>query len=337
MLGDQARRSVEQARQVRGRASLRILQRRAVAKPDEGEKLVQLAIAVHRQRLASQGVERNRVLGDDWRKNDAHAAILTRSMRSVQRNRTDRVMLGSRGGWCTISLDVARICGVWMRDAMARRYAYIVFAAATLAVALPLVHAQRASETASRPGASPAPKILVEKNIEARMRDGVVLRADVYRPDTTERLPALLQRTPYSKNPGQDDNQFRRLAARGYVVVVQDTRGRYMSDGVARPHDEGEDGYDTVEWAAKLPYVSGRVGTFGGSYSATTQLMAATAAAAASGRDVAGVVVSQPLRHGLPGRRVLPRATGCRGTLARAPMCGAARISRRSCATVRSA
>ena len=158
---------------------------------------------------------------------------------------------------------------------MARRYAYIAFAAATLAVALPLVHAQRASETASRPSASPAPKILVEKNIEARMRDGVVLRADVYRPDTTERLPALLQRTPYSKNPGQDDNQFRRLAARGYVVVVQDTRGRYMSDGVARPHDEGEDGYDTVEWAATLPYVSGRVGTFGGSYSATTQLIAA--------------------------------------------------------------
>ena len=158
---------------------------------------------------------------------------------------------------------------------MARRYASIAFAAATLAVALPLVHAQRASETGGRPSASPVPKILVEKNIEARMRDGVVLQADVYRPDTTERLPALLQRTPYSKNPGQDDNQFRRLAARGYVVVVQDTRGRYMSDGVARPHDEGEDGYDTVEWAATLPYVSGRVGTFGGSYSATTQLIAA--------------------------------------------------------------
>jgi len=117
--------------------------------------------------------------------------------------------------------------------------------------------------------------ILVEKGVEARMRDGVVLRADVYRPDTTARLPALVERTPYSKNPGNQDNIFRRLASHGFVIIVQDTRGRYTSDGVARPHDEGEDGYDTIEWAAQLPYVNGRVATFGGSYSATTQLLAA--------------------------------------------------------------
>jgi putative CocE/NonD family hydrolase len=121
---------------------------------------------------------------------------------------------------------------------------------------------------------SPA-SILLEKNVEGRMRDGVILRADVYRPDTTSRLPALLERTPYSKNPGTSDAIFSRLASHGFVVVVQDTRGRYMSDGVARPHDEGEDGYDTIEWSAQLPYVNGRVGTFGGSYSATTQLLAA--------------------------------------------------------------
>ena len=117
--------------------------------------------------------------------------------------------------------------------------------------------------------------VRVERNVEAAMRDGVVLRADVYRPDMPGRFPALLQRTPYSKNPEREENQFARLAALGYVVVVQDTRGRYMSDGVARPHDEGEDGYDTVEWVARLPYVNGRVGTFGGSYSATTQLLTA--------------------------------------------------------------
>jgi putative CocE/NonD family hydrolase len=117
--------------------------------------------------------------------------------------------------------------------------------------------------------------IRVEKNVAARMRDGVVLHADVYRPDTTEPLPALLERTPYSKNPSQEDTLFKRLAAKGFVVVVQDTRGRYTSEGVARPHDEGEDGYDTIEWVAQLPYVNGRVGTFGGSYSATTQLLAA--------------------------------------------------------------
>jgi uncharacterized protein len=120
-----------------------------------------------------------------------------------------------------------------------------------------------------------ASAIRVEKNVETRMRDGVILRADVYRPDTTERLPALLERTPYSKNPESANSIFHRLAARGFVVIMQDTRGRYMSDGVARPHDEGEDGFDTIEWAAQLPYVNGRVGTFGGSYSATTQLLAA--------------------------------------------------------------
>jgi putative CocE/NonD family hydrolase len=120
-----------------------------------------------------------------------------------------------------------------------------------------------------------AQRIVVDKNVEARMRDGVVLRADVYRPDTSERLPVLLQRTPYSKNPGEGDNRFRRLAARGYGVIGQDTRGRYTSDGVAKPHDEAEDGYDTIEWAAALPYANGRVGTFGGSYLATTQLLAA--------------------------------------------------------------
>ncbi len=108
------------------------------------------------------------------------------------------------------------------------------------------------------------------------MRDGVVLRADVYRPRTTQRLPVLLQRTPYSKNPGPGESPFHRLARAGFVVVVQDTRGRYMSDGVAVPHDEADDGFETVEWAARLPGTDGRVGMFGGSYLATTQLLAAT-------------------------------------------------------------
>jgi putative CocE/NonD family hydrolase len=125
-----------------------------------------------------------------------------------------------------------------------------------------------------------APAVLVEKHVEARMRDGTVLRADVYRPDGPGRFPALLQRTPYSKNARGSADAFRRLSASGYVVIVQDTRGRYMSDGIARPHDEADDGYDTVEWAARLPYVDGRVGMFGGSYLATTQLAAASRAPA---------------------------------------------------------
>ena len=123
--------------------------------------------------------------------------------------------------------------------------------------------------------AAQSPRVVVEKNLSARMRDGVILRADVYRPAGDGKYPALLQRTPYSKNPDDPRSQFHRLAEAGFAVVVQDTRGRYMSEGVAVPHDEGADGYDTVEWVAQLPYVDGRVGMFGGSYSATTQLLAA--------------------------------------------------------------
>src|SRR5579862_4865203 len=118
--------------------------------------------------------------------------------------------------------------------------------------------------------------VQIEKNVPATMRDGTVLRADVYRPQAPGRFPALLQRTPYSKNPPRAAQTFSALASHGFVVVIQDTRGRYMSDGVASPHDEAEDGFDTVAWVAGLPYVNGKVGMFGGSYLATTQLLAAT-------------------------------------------------------------
>ena len=340
VLGHEPRGPVEEAREMRRRAAFRVLQRRSVAKPDQREKLIQLAVAVNRQRLAAQRLERDRVLGDDWREDERprRDSDTLDAQRAARQDGSRVGMLGSRGGWCTISLDVARICGVWMRDAMARRYAYIAFAAATLAVALPLVHAQRASETASRPTASPAPKILVEKNVEARMRDGVVLRADVYRPDTTERLPALLQRTPYSKNPGQDGRpvppprctRLRRRRA-GYARALHVRRRRAAARrgrGRLRHRSSGR---------RRCPTSNGRVGTFGGSYSATTQLIAATAAAAASGRDVPGVLVSTAATTWSSRAARSTSPTGCRGISARAPTCGAARISRRSIATVRSA
>jgi putative CocE/NonD family hydrolase len=124
--------------------------------------------------------------------------------------------------------------------------------------------------------ATSAADVRIEKNVQARMRDGVILRADVYRPAAPGTYPALLQRTPYSKNDRDAARRFSAIAARGYIVVVQDTRGRYMSDGIAVPHDEADDGYDSVQWAATLPGVNGKVGMFGGSYLATTQLQAAT-------------------------------------------------------------
>ncbi|MFM7274057.1 MAG: CocE/NonD family hydrolase [Gammaproteobacteria bacterium] len=139
----------------------------------------------------------------------------------------------------------------------------------TLALLFALLHEPAFAEIAGQG------EIVIEKNVEARMRDGTVLRADVYRMRDAARRPALLQRTPYSKNPGQQDSVYHRLARAGFVVVVQDTRGRYTSEGIAVPHDEGADGHDSIEWAATLPWVDSRVGTFGGSYSATTQLLAA--------------------------------------------------------------
>jgi putative CocE/NonD family hydrolase len=129
---------------------------------------------------------------------------------------------------------------------------------------------------AAPPPALAADDVVTQKDQPARMRDGVVLRADIYRPRTGGPYPVLLQRTPYSKNDEEAPKRFSAIAARGYIVVVQDTRGRYTSDGVAVPHDEALDGYDTVQWAAGLPGSNGLVGMFGGSYLATTQLEAAT-------------------------------------------------------------
>lgn len=109
-----------------------------------------------------------------------------------------------------------------------------------------------------------------------KTRDGVTLRADIYRPTAGGKYPTLLQRTPYNK-----DNTAAfasRAAERGYLVVVQDVRGRYSSDGdwYTFKH-ESDDGYDTVEWAADLPNSDGRVGMFGGSYVGATQMLAAIA------------------------------------------------------------
>ncbi len=118
--------------------------------------------------------------------------------------------------------------------------------------------------------------VKVEMGVTVKMRDGVTLRADIYRPDADGKFPVLLQRTPYNKAGGV--NFGHRAAARGYVVIIQDVRGRYTSEGdwCTFAH-EAEDGYDTIEWAAALPYSDGKVGMFGGSYVGATQMLAATA------------------------------------------------------------
>jgi putative CocE/NonD family hydrolase len=117
----------------------------------------------------------------------------------------------------------------------------------------------------------------VERDVRVPMRDGVGLRADVWRPAGSGPLPVLVYRTPYDKRKAPEDyTTVRRAVARGYAVVVQDVRGRYASDGVFDPYrHEGRDGYDTIEWAAAQPWSDGRVGTFGLSYPGAVQWLAA--------------------------------------------------------------
>src|SRR5258708_26637468 len=115
-----------------------------------------------------------------------------------------------------------------------------------------------------------------EHNVAGEMRDGGTLRADIYRPEAEGKFPVLLVRTPYDKTG--TINFGLKAAARGYVVIAQDVRGRFESEGewYTFKH-ESQDGYDTVEWAAALPYSNGKVGMFGGSYVGATQYLAAIA------------------------------------------------------------
>ena len=119
-------------------------------------------------------------------------------------------------------------------------------------------------------------EVIFERDVEATMRDGIVLNADVYRPKDPGKYPVLLERTPYDKQDERDTGMM--FASYGYVVILQDVRGRYSSAGEWYPFKhEAADGYDTVEWAASLPYSNGKVGMFGGSYEAATQMLAAIA------------------------------------------------------------
>ncbi len=126
-------------------------------------------------------------------------------------------------------------------------------------------------------------RIVVEKDVAVPMRDGVNLATDIYRPDREGLFPVILVRTPYNKNDPLLTNVIMfdpvRAAAAGYAVCVQDVRGRYASEGKFRPiHQEVDDGYDAVEWAAAQPWSSGRVGMAGASYVGATQWLAAIAA-----------------------------------------------------------
>jgi hypothetical protein len=125
---------------------------------------------------------------------------------------------------------------------------------------------ERASDTAS---------YVVAKNVMVSMRDGVRLATDIYFPaqDGVRRegkFPAILERTPYNKETALGLPLA--IVRHGYVVVVQDTRGRYASEGVWQMMTgDVNDGYDTAQWLVHQPWSDGGFGMMGGSYVGGTQ------------------------------------------------------------------
>ncbi len=121
--------------------------------------------------------------------------------------------------------------------------------------------------------------VLYEPDLQCPAPDGTLLATDVYRPAEGGRHPAVLQRTPYDKRqypltwPLLDP---RKLAAAGYVVAIQDVRGRFGSGGDFRPYlDEAADGAAAIDWLSRQPFCDGTVGMYGMSYMAGVQWLAA--------------------------------------------------------------
>lgn len=144
-----------------------------------------------------------------------------------------------------------------------------------------------ASVEAAPPAAYPSstsdrfPGARLAGELETPMRDGAILRADLYLPEGSERAPVVLIRQPYGRaTPSMAFRQNGSFWARkGYACVIQDVRGKFSSEGVFDPMvHEVEDGYDTVTWISQQPWCDGRVGMWGESYYGFTSLAAAVAA-----------------------------------------------------------
>jgi putative CocE/NonD family hydrolase len=125
----------------------------------------------------------------------------------------------------------------------------------------------------------PVHEIQVERDVPIPMRDGTLLRADVYRPRTEGKYPVLVERVAYEL-AGRCRAKGEYYAQRGYVVVGQSVRGLYASDGLFYPYVDdawgaNRDGYDTIEWAGTQPWSNGNVGMLDGSNSGLTQYLLA--------------------------------------------------------------
>jgi len=140
--------------------------------------------------------------------------------------------------------------------------------------------------------------IRVDRDVPMKMRDGVVLRADIYRPDDSGKHPAIVVRTPYNKLLGADSDYLSAVHAAfaGYAFVIQDIRGRFASEGEFMPRaSEGPDGYDTVEAVAAEPWCDGNVGMVGSSYLGRNQWQAAMEAPPHLKAIAPSIITSGPL------------------------------------------
>jgi putative CocE/NonD family hydrolase len=123
--------------------------------------------------------------------------------------------------------------------------------------------------------------VSLESNVPMRTRDGTVLYSDIYRPKGDGPFPVVLMRIPYEKEQAESATYAHPswYAAHGYVLVIQDCRGRWRSEGEWNPFfNEASDGHDAVQWAAALPGTTGKVGMYGASYVGATQMLASTRA-----------------------------------------------------------
>jgi uncharacterized protein len=121
--------------------------------------------------------------------------------------------------------------------------------------------------------------VIVDRDVGVVMRDGVTLRADVYRPDTSEPVPAIVNRTPYDRTSPLIQLaaiEPERVVEAGLALVCQDVRGRFASEGTFYTfYDDGQDSHDTVEWTAAQSWCDGAVGMVGRSYAAAVQWLGA--------------------------------------------------------------
>ncbi len=158
---------------------------------------------------------------------------------------------------------------------MSRLSSLVAVCAAVLLGSVAAGHAQQGA-----PPARPEPKYAVrlETTVMVPMRDGVRLSTDLYFPEgAPARLPTILMRTPYNKKGSRREGSTARIfAGQGYVVAVQDKRGKWESEGTyVVSGGDREDGYDTVDWLSKQPWSNGSVGTFGCSYLGDVQIFQA--------------------------------------------------------------